>query len=335
MTDAQGQLTYIFDTPTTSAHVLYAMDTDGGRSWNINIPVCDWAVDGNGAPFGIQNNAIDKADTSVSITWMSAIAYSQEYGLIRYATSAESVASANKIQIDSKILAFDETNSGNAMRLHTANLQGLQPGTTYYYQVGDGEKWSDVLSFTTASADPNATTEFIVMGDIQTDNTANLAAVLNQIKNKNYSFAVQTGDAIDGVNSFSQWRALFTVLNSAIFKAPMIHALGNHEYYGAANGEISSEIFTLPESAQGAYYSVEYGSVYIGVINNGGDFAAAVAEMKEDAAKSDCQWKILVMHEPVYGTTEIMTQSDRLLGAEAAQKTKIDFLSFAVFISYV
>ena len=326
VTDAQGQLTYIFDTPTTSAHVLYAMDTDGGRSWNINIPVCDWAVDGNGAPFGIQNNAIDKADTSVSITWMSAIAYSQEYGLIRYATSAESVASANKIQIDSKILAFDETNSGNAMRLHTANLQGLQPGTTYYYQVGDGEKWSDVLSFTTASADPNATTEFIVMGDIQTDNTANLAAVLNQIKNKNYSFAVQTGDAIDGVNSFSQWRALFTVLNSAIFKAPMIHALGNHEYYGAANGEISSEIFTLPESAQGAYYSVEYDSVYIGVINNGGDFAAAVAEMKEDAAKSDCQWKILVMHEPVYGTTEIMTQSDRLLVAEAAQEAGIEFV---------
>lgn len=326
VTDAQGQLTYIFDTPTTSAHVLYAMDTDGGRSWNINIPVCDWAVDGNGAPFGIQNNAIDKADTSVSITWMSAIAYSQEYGLIRYATSAESVASANKIQIDSKILAFDETNSGNAMLLHTANLQGLQPGTTYYYQVGDGEKWSDVLSFTTASADPNATTEFIVMGDIQTDNTANLAAVLNQIKNKNYSFAVQTGDAIDGVNVFSQWRALFTVLNSATLKAPMIHALGNHEYYGAANGEISSDIFTLPESAQGAYYSVEYGSVYVGVINNGGDFEAAVAEMKEDAAKSDCQWKILVMHEPVYGTTEVMPESHRKLIADAAKEAGIEFV---------
>lgn len=325
-TDDRGQLTHTFDTPTTSAHVLYAADAEGGRSWNINIPVCDWAVDGSGAPFGIQNNATDNADTSVSITWMSAIASSQEHGLIRYATSPEGVASANKIEIDSKVLAFAQTNFGDAMRLHSAHLQGLQPGTTYYYQVGDGEKWSEVLSFTTASGDPNDATEFVVMGDIQTDNTANLAAVLNQIKNKNYSFAVQTGDAIDGVNVFSQWRALFTVLNSATLKAPMIHALGNHEYYGAANGEISSDIFTLPESAQGAYYSVEYGSVYVGVINNGGDFEAAVAEMKEDAAKSDCQWKILVMHEPVYGTTEVMPESHRKLIADAAKEAGIEFV---------
>lgn len=41
-------------------------------------------------------------------------------------------------------------------------------------------------------------TSFLVLGDMQTDNTARLAAALNTIEASgiDYSFALQTGDAI-------------------------------------------------------------------------------------------------------------------------------------------
>lgn len=325
-TDSDGCLVYTFDASTVSAHVMYAIDADGGRSWNINVPVCDWATDGNGLPFGIQNNANAAASTTATITWMSAIGLSGDYGAIRYAENANNVASAAETRVQRKIIAFAGANGGDAMWLNTAELTGLKPATTYYYMVGCGEKWSDVLSFTTASADPNALTEFVVMGDIQTESTSSLKAVLDSIKGENYSFAIQTGDAIDNVNSFSNWRALSTVLNAGSLGVPMVHTLGNHEYYGAADGEVSSDIFSLIDGAQGAYYSVEYGSVYVGVINNGGDLGAALNKMKEDAKKSDCQWKILVMHEPVYGTTETMAEAKLNMVTAAVQEAGIEFV---------
>ena len=324
-TDSNGQFSHIFN--ETGRKTVYAAG-EGHRSWNIGVVVCGLATDGDGSPFGIQLNATANADTAAKITWMSAIGSSQESGWIRYSTDSAAVESAEAVQADSEILAFAETTAGNAMRLHTATLQNLTPGATYYYQVGDGEKWSEVLSFTTAQADKKGDTSFLVLGDMQTDNTARLAAALNTIEASgiDYSFALQTGDAIDNVTAFSQWRALFNVLNAGTLPVPMVHALGNHEYYGAPNGEISRDIFALLESGQGSYYAVEYGSVYIGVINNGGDIEAALEEMKADAAASQCEWKVLVLHEPVYGSMEEMPDAERKAVTDAVEAAGIEFV---------
>lgn len=325
-TDSNGQLTHTFDAATSSAHVVYAMDDDGGRSWNVNTPVCGWATDGNGEPFGIQNVAVKHAELNATITWMSAIGEGNANGYIRYAEDKTNVSSAENVEAASKVLAFAQANGGEAMYLHTVRLTGLTPDTTYFYQVGDGTKWSDILSFTTASDNKKADTSFAVFGDIQTGDTSRLAAALNAIRETKYDFAMQTGDAIDNVTNFSQWRALFTVLNANTLAVPMVHTLGNHEYYGAANGEISRDIFALPESAQGSYYSVEYGSVYVGVINNGGNIAEALGQMKQDAAASSCEWKVLVTHEPVYGTTDEMSADARKRVTDAIEAAGIEFV---------
>lgn len=325
-TGENGQFSHTFD--TTGRKTVYAADEEGNRSWNIGVVVCGLASDGAGYPFGIQLNAAAGGDTRAKITWMSAIASSQEAGLIRYSADPAAVESAEAVSAESRILAFAQTTAGDAMRLHTATLDNLTPGTTYYYQVGDGEKWSEVLSFTTAQADKKGETSFLVLGDIQTDDTSRLAAALNTIEASgiDYQFALQTGDAIDNVTTFSQWRALFTVLNAKELPIPMVHTLGNHEYYGAPNGEISRDIFALPESGQGSYYSVEYGSVYVGVINNGGDIQAALDEMKADAAASQCEWKVLVLHEPVYGSMEEMPDAERQAVTDAVEAAGIEFV---------
>ena len=79
------------------------------------------------------------------------------------------------------------------------------------------------------------------------------------------------------------------------------NAFGNHEYYGASAGAIAEQIFAIPHPN---YYSVEHGDVYLAVINYGSDLEEVAAWIQEDAAASECTWKLVTVHEPIYFTNE-------------------------------
>lgn len=308
-------------------YTVYARDDDGKRSWNYDVVVSALGTDDAGAPFGIQNNISGDGSSKKTITWLAAINGSEDAAYIKIAESEAALDSAESKAGTSRLFTFTETNSGNAYRLNEVKLSGLESGKTYYYKVGDGEKWSDVLNFTTAAADKNADTNFFVFADIQTNNTANLSAAIELVKNsdKKYAFGIQTGDAIDNVTNFSNWRAYLTTLNAgALGSIDVMHTLGNHEYYGDGSGEIAGSMFSVPTHTQGSYYSAEYGSVYAGVINDGGDILEALKEAKEDAAKSECAWKVLVLHQPIYGTESLMEEAKRREVTAAIEEAGFD-----------
>ena len=327
VTDENGTLSYTYDAGESGRKTVYAKN-DEGRSWNIGFAVNVPLTDNDGAPYGVQNNAIANADTNQSITWFSAIGGKAEAdSIVRLSLKAD-MTDAKTIEGSNSFRTFDRDTEGSAARLNKVVLTELSPATTYYYQVGDGEKWSETLSFTTASGDSKAATNFFVFADIQSSNTANLNAAIQNITGSElaYSFGVQTGDAIDNVQNYTAyWRPYLTEMNGAALAGiNMIHVMGNHEYYSDSNGEVCGDIFDLPESAQGSYYSFEYGNVYVGVINNGGSVTAAVEEMKADAAKSDCAWKAIVLHEPIYGTESTMADETRLAVTKAMEDAGID-----------
>ena len=85
----------------------------------------------------------------------------------------------------------------------------------------------------------------------------------------------------------------------------MISIMGNHEYYGDPAADIAGAIYNNPDTDEGAYYSLEYGDLYIAVINfsnTATPIQKAADWLVEDAAKSDATWKILCMHQPPYYT---------------------------------
>lgn len=327
-TDANGVVSYKFT--QAGRKTIYAKDSSGGRSWNGVVVVCQPAADGEGMPFGVQNVATENAaDSTRVITWMSAIGSSKDQALIRYAEDRDAVAAAGPVSGVSELLAFAQSDTGDAMRLNRVELTGLTEATTYYYQVGDGEKWSEVYSFTTAQKDPQAQTDFFVIADIQSNDTAVLAAALEQIRESGvaYDFGVQTGDAIDEVSKFSNWRSLMTVLNAETLNGvDLVHVLGNHEYYGDEDGSIAGTVFRTPASAQNSWYSVEYGAVYVAVVNHGTDMLSALEALKADAAASECEWKILVMHEPIFGTNGEMDAEARRQITDAIEEAGIEFV---------
>lgn len=321
--NGETEITNPYTFNTAGRTTVYAVDSKGKRSWNTDIVVSSLGTDGDGSPYGIQNNGSKDGSSMRNITWISAIGSSADKAVIKYGTSEDNLNITENG--DSRLFTFVQTNSGDAYRLNRVSLGGLEPSTKYYYQVGDGEKWSDILSFTTATANRDADTKFFIFGDIQTTSTANLADAISRITERGYDFGIQTGDAIDNVTNFGQWRGYLTVVNSGkLGGTDLIHTLGNHEYYGDANGEVSKGMFGLAESSAGSYNSYEYGSMYIGVINHGGDILAALEKAKADISNTKCVWKALVMHEPVYGTESLMEDSKRTKVVKAIEEAGFD-----------
>ena len=313
-TNMKGKLTRTFDTP--GEYTFYAEKVGVGRSWNQRVIVCEKTEENGGKPFGILTNGVTEPGTK-SITWLAQIDGSAAVAKVRYSTDPD-LSEAETVEGSSEIRTFVKSSRGDALRSNRVRLTGLRPGSTYYYQVGDGAVWSGTESFTIPNGQE---TNFFILGDIQSSDTSILAHSLEALKNSktSYNFAIQTGDAIDNVTNYDgNWRPFLTTVNSkTLGGVDMIHVMGNHEYYGDASGEISGALYDLPESAQNSWYKMEYGKVCVVVVNNGTKLATALADIAETLT-TDCIWRVLVAHEPIYGTESVSATPEILASIEKA-----------------
>lgn len=325
-TSMKGTFTKTFN--TAGEYTFYAEKAGSGRSWNQHVIVCEKTTENDGKPFGILTNGVTVPGTK-SITWLTQINGSAAEAQVKYSTD-DTLTDAATVKGTSAIQTFVQSSRGDALRSNKVTLTDLTPGTTYYYQVGDGTTWSDTQSFKTPAANAEAT-NFFILGDIQSSDTSNLARVLDELKTSEtaYDFALQTGDAIDDVTAYvKNWRPFLTTVNSdKLNGVDLIHVLGNHEYYGDADGKISKAIYDLPDSRMNSWYSMEYGNVCVVVVNHkntgkNGGLVEATAQIAEQL-KTDCAWKVLVAHEPIYGTESVSATPEIL---ESIEKAGFDFV---------
>lgn len=315
-TNMKGKLAYTFG--AEGEYTFYAEKANSGRSWNQRVIVCERTAENEGKPFGIMTNGVSEPNVK-SITWLTQIDGSAAKAFVRYST-ANDLTNPVTVEGNSTIQTFVQSSHGDALRSNKVSLAGLKPGATYYYQVGDGEIWSDTQSFKMPAAGAEST-NFFILGDIQSSDTANLSRVLNDLASDEtvYDFAIQTGDAIDNVTEYvKNWRPFLNAVNSKTLSGvDMIHVMGNHEYYGDVDGEISNAIYDLPVSTQNSWYKMEYGKVCVVVVNNGTKLATALADIAETLT-TDCIWRVLVAHEPIYGTKSVSATPEILASIEKA-----------------
>lgn len=284
-------------------------------------------------PTNIRLNAVKDPATTQSITWFAAPQYTNDKPVVEYLPASEySETGDNAFHSaagTSKTQAFSEN---SAILLNTVRLTGLKPGTTYCYRVGDGVDghWSDVQKFTTATAD--ADTSFFVFGDTQlsgnptadAEDIETMKTIAGAIRNTDADFGIQTGDFIDNAGSLAHWNEILGVTSAEYAELPTIQVLGNHEYMGNVSGDIAQGVFDLPGKD---YYSVEYGNVYVAVINCNASLSDAANWLVEDAAKSDCEWKVLTVHQPAYYTNpKGSSASYNATIPPAAEAAGIDFV---------
>ena len=220
----------------------------------------------------------------------------------------------------------------NNFSIFRANVAGLQPGTTYFYRVGnDTDGWSPVYTFTTESsavAGGQDSFTFLNVSDTQATNLGDYQlwqkALDNYLPSLNQplSFILHTGDECDGANREDEWRGFFGTPtydstgavsgdyryhfgNNAFFPT-----VGNHEQSGptdAGNALSFTEHFTVPNNGptastvtQGTVYSFDYGNAHFVVLNTQTDLDAQKAWLEKDLAATTKKWKIVALHRGLY-----------------------------------
>lgn len=292
--------------------------SEKGLSFQAKAKVYGYAGNEDDLPVSVQHPMTANRATEHTISWFSNANLAREKSYLRYMTEAEykSLKRGLGPDTDYRTVRGETTlvpfaTSGTVASLNTVTLTGLTPDTTYYFWVGDGSEngWSEAMTFRTDAETAKETTKFFVMGDTQmtgkpendADAISYFNAIIEKISKENVDFGLQTGDFIDNGDNYVHYQQILDLLQaSPIADKSIIHVLGNHEYYGQSNGAAANKIFSLPAED---YYSYEIGNVYIAVVNNGArDLDAVAAWIKEDAAKSDCAWKVVSIHEPTYYT---------------------------------
>lgn len=296
-TDEKGQLTTDAFGKTAGTYTVYAKDEAGLLSFQYNVGVYDVAE--KTLPYNVRFNAPKNEATEKNISWISNPAVEGQQS-IRYAVSGTEnwvTAEADTTQMNFAQGGYITANFNNIL------LTGLTAGTTYDYQVGCGDLWTDKATFATSDGEKDHA-DFFVLGDIQAEDLTNITAIRDTLKDRHWNFGLQTGDAVDNPRAYKDWGDYTGLFNGETMGSTnMVQVLGNHELQGEALE--SKTMFGLDASYGGSCYSRTYGNVYLAVINYTGNAAqlrSALEWLKTDVQSSNADWKILTMHQPPYYT---------------------------------
>ncbi len=200
------------------------------------------------------------------------------------------------------------------MNRHIAKLTDLEPGSTYYYRVGDADRdwWSETGTITTADGSDEVT--FFHMADPQSQNEKQYNRAWAKVVETAFNtypdadFIVNTGDIVDHGDNQKQWAWMFDTASEELMSTYMMPASGNHEGMGT---NAIDNYFVLPNAPEqdvtsGVYYSFDYNNVHVAVLNSNdlgedeGLSQKQIAWLTEDMAASNAEWKFVVIHKAPY-----------------------------------
>ena len=238
-----------------------------------------------------------------------------EVGASDYADPAKTVAIvwdsdvgsfASKVKIGKAPAALTDVHAGFSYllpgdvptRIHRADVCGLAPKTTYYYQVGGGpdgaEVWSEVLSFTTlASPAADAEVTIGVSGDSRDSVDVIWPLLQGRMAQMAPDFQLFTGDSILAALPTSENEYVLWFDGAASAKSlgamPIFAIGGNHENVQAqwlANQALPGQGVT-----ESLYASFDAGPVHVVVFDDQlVAEAAAVPDLTAAVGKTIADW---------------------------------------------
>ncbi len=238
-------------------------------------------------------------------------------------------------QVDTYMVASDrQTDTRTTYISHKVTADGLKPGTTYRYRLGNGEagSWSPVGSFTT-DAKGNEPYHFIVGADSQASSLSAFEPWGDTFRKAvdfigDPRFLIVAGDLVDNGDLETQWQWMLQTAEDSLLHVPYVPVLGGHEV-NDYDGDVTTDNnnffhhFNVPRQVvegthEGSVYSFEYGDALYMVFNsqfeggleaNGRDiawedpeFRAQLDWMRNTVARSDKKWKFVTFHKSPYAS---------------------------------
>jgi 3',5'-cyclic AMP phosphodiesterase CpdA len=255
-------------------------------------------------------------DTSAVVLWTT---QSGSAAAVDYGTTASYGSTAS-----GDIRTLDTLN----YRLNRVELHGLAPNTTYYYSIQtDGAAMlpDQVLKFKTAPSNGSDTpVTFLAFGDygLGTRTQRNLR---DHMLTEPFDFIVTTGDNAYSRGAYDEFDTrVFQVYGDLFSRGGVFPAPGNHDTY-TANSTPYLDLFDLPTNALRAadserYYSFDYGSMHIVVLDTNAPLNVTDADatddmfdwLRADLSATRQPWKIAVFHSPPYSTGNVHGSDGRV-----------------------
>lgn len=207
---------------------------------------------------------------------------------------------------------------------HGVTLTGLQPDTKYYYAVGTGSErlaGGDQAHWfaTSPPAGTAKPTRIWVLGDSGTAD-ANAAAVRNGYQawtgSARTDFWLMLGDnAYENGTDAEYTAAVFNTYPAMLRNSVLWPSLGNHDAASSTSATQSGpyfNAFTLPSQGEAggapsgtkAYYSFDYGSIHVVVLDSADSDrspgGAMATWLRNDLAQNTLPWIIAIFHHAPY-----------------------------------
>jgi len=210
---------------------------------------------------------------------------------------------------------------------HLYTIKHLKPGTQYFYNMTVNST-DHSGSFYTAPKANSKQLKFIVYGDTRTlsnvHNSVADAIVSTYVETPDFqTFALLTGDIVTYGADESCWdNELFNPANTNIKRLmghlPFLTAAGNHEKDIKKNGSHVSVNFNVFKKyfpypfVWGTGWSFDYGPAHFIVLDQYLKYSNFIqlSWIKKDLAKTDKQWKFIVLHEPGWSAGDAYAHSD-------------------------
>lgn len=263
--------------------------------------------------------------TSTTIVWLTD---TPSHSLVRYGRGADLPATGLTMVAEPQVDGLAPV----GLR-HVVHLTGLEPGTTYTYQVESTRVvklkayWPDkglstqgpVRTFTTF--DPRKpTVSFSMMTDTHED-IPRIRALTKMIDWATTDFVLHTGDAFHWIDSeehlFRNWLEPLTTPMEG--RVPLIYARGNHEL----RGPFARELYGYVPNVDGRFYFArDAGPVHLMVLDTGEDkpddtnvyaklnktepyraeeLAWFKNHVETDPRVKDAPFRVIAMHQPRWG----------------------------------
>lgn len=243
--------------------------------------------------------------------------------------------------------------------IHKATFGNLTPDTRYNYRVGDGKHWREGAFLTAPEPGKKETVKFLFIADSQESGRKNYQSIFKSVldkafeKNPDIRFIAQGGDMVNrGMNS-QEWEWVFEAGEKYFRNIQLASVVGNHETGGVVTtGPQQKNQAYLPFSnnpsnhtgnyAEGSAYSFNYGSAHLLCLDIQNLFDAMDIQTKTGEAKylqSACdwinkdltaatnqkKWKIVTMHQPIYGANRDEKELRKVL-APIFDSCKVDLV---------
>ncbi|MFC4403795.1 phosphodiester glycosidase family protein [Gracilibacillus xinjiangensis] len=202
------------------------------------------------------------------------------------------------------------------IRVHKASADGLEPGTSYTYRVGDGEGYySQTGTFKTAPASDDQT-KFLLFGDSQAGSLETFQIWGNTLdtamnSNPDSDFILHMGDMVDHGHNEQQWNWWFETAQEHLLNTTVQTVVGNHEVTGTRMNEDYLAHYNNPSTGSpsgaldGTVYSFDYNNIHFVFLNSEYDYEAQSEWLRNDLAESDKKWTVAVFHRSPYGSTYV------------------------------